>query len=236
MLDLQSLFKLSYAMCIASSKKDGKFNGCTVNTVFQIVPEPPMVAISLNRQCLTHEYVSQSKVFAVSIIAQDAPLSLVRGFGFKSGRDTDKFEGLRHRAGITGAPIILDNIVGFLEAEVTDRIDIFTHTLFIGKIVACETLDDSKETMTYTYYRDIKHGKTPKSAATYVEVKSKIGERISGMKKYQCLICGYVYDPEVGDPENGVEPGTPFKKLPADWVCPDCGAGKDEFEPIDDVD
>jgi len=50
------------------------------------------------------------------------------------------------------------------------------------------------------------------------------------MKRYKCLLCGYVYDPAEGDPENGVEPGTAFE----DWVCPECGAGQDEFEPIED--
>jgi len=51
------------------------------------------------------------------------------------------------------------------------------------------------------------------------------------MQKFVCNACGYIYDPEQGDPDNGVEPGTPFADLPADWVCPDCGAGKDEFSP-----
>jgi len=50
------------------------------------------------------------------------------------------------------------------------------------------------------------------------------------MEKYVCLICGYVYVPEAGDPDNGIEPGTPFGKLPEDWVCPLCGAGKEDFE------
>jgi rubredoxin len=50
------------------------------------------------------------------------------------------------------------------------------------------------------------------------------------MEKWQCTVCGYVYDPSVGDPENGIAPGTSFAELPDDWVCPDCGAGKDEFE------
>jgi rubredoxin len=54
------------------------------------------------------------------------------------------------------------------------------------------------------------------------------------MKKYKCLMCSYIYDPAVGDPENGVGPGTAFEDLPDGWVCPDCGAGKDEFEPIED--
>lgn len=53
------------------------------------------------------------------------------------------------------------------------------------------------------------------------------------MKKYQCDACSYVYDPAAGDPAGDVEPGTAFENLPDDWVCPDCGAGKDEFSPID---
>ena len=52
--------------------------------------------------------------------------------------------------------------------------------------------------------------------------------------KYVCSVCGYVYDPAVGDPDNGVEAGTEFSDLPDDWVCPECGAAKDEFEPEDD--
>ena len=49
-------------------------------------------------------------------------------------------------------------------------------------------------------------------------------------KKYKCTVCGYVYDPELGDPDGGMKPGTPFEKLPDDWVCPVCGASKDQFE------
>jgi rubredoxin len=53
------------------------------------------------------------------------------------------------------------------------------------------------------------------------------------MQKYVCDLCGYIYDPAAGDPDNGVEPGTPWKDGPGDWVCPDCGAGKDDFSPAD---
>ncbi|HOK23608.1 MAG TPA: rubredoxin [Candidatus Hydrothermia bacterium] len=52
------------------------------------------------------------------------------------------------------------------------------------------------------------------------------------MKKYRCQICGYEYDPAVGDPDGGVAPGTPFEKLPPDWICPICGASKENFEPV----
>jgi rubredoxin len=52
------------------------------------------------------------------------------------------------------------------------------------------------------------------------------------MQKYKCLLCGWIYDPEVGDPDNGVDPGTAFEDIPDDWVCPECGAGKEDFEAI----
>ena len=54
------------------------------------------------------------------------------------------------------------------------------------------------------------------------------------MKKYKCLMCGYIYDPAAGDQDNDVEPGTAFEDLPDDWVCPECGVGKDEFEPVEE--
>ncbi len=52
------------------------------------------------------------------------------------------------------------------------------------------------------------------------------------MQKFQCTVCGYVYDPEEGDPENGIAPGTPFDKLPEDWFCPVCCVTKEDFEPV----
>lgn len=52
------------------------------------------------------------------------------------------------------------------------------------------------------------------------------------MQEWQCLACSYIYDPAVGDPDSGIPPGTPFEAIPDDWVCPECGAGKDMFEEI----
>lgn len=98
-------------------------------------------------------------------------MPFVGRFGFRSGRDIDKFEQVSYKIGQTGVPIVLDNTVGFLEAEVTESIDVVTHTLFIAKIVACETLNRDKAPMTYAYYRDIKQGKTPETAATYIKAK-----------------------------------------------------------------
>jgi len=234
MLDLESLFKLSYGMCIITSKGDEKLNGCTVNTVFQLTPDPPVVAVSVNKQSLTHQFISESRIFAVSILSEAAPMPFIGKFGFRTGRDINKFEKLQYRTGATGAPIILEYTVGFLEAEVMECVDVGSHTLFIGKIVACESFKDKGFPMTYAYYRDVKHGRTPKSAATYIEHKPQTGEGVQKMKKYRCIMCSYIYDPALGDPDNGVKPGTSFENLPADWVCPDCGAGKDEFEPVND--
>ena len=54
------------------------------------------------------------------------------------------------------------------------------------------------------------------------------------MDKWECKVCGYIYDPEMGNPESDVEAGTPFEDLPEDWVCPECGADKDQFEIVEE--
>ncbi len=54
------------------------------------------------------------------------------------------------------------------------------------------------------------------------------------MKKYKCSVCGWIYDPAVGDPKHGIAPGTPFEELPADWHCPRCGAPKEKFRPMEE--
>jgi flavin reductase (DIM6/NTAB) family NADH-FMN oxidoreductase RutF/rubredoxin len=234
LIDLEALFSLSYGMCILCSKKNEKFNGCLVNTVFQITPEPPMIAVSVNRENLTHEYITESRVFTVSVLAEETPKLFMGKFGFRTGSDIDKFRHVNYKLGATGAPIILDNTVAFVEAEVIESIDIETHTLFIGKIVACQTIDETGIPMTYAYYRDVKHGRTPRTAATYIKTKPKprTKQGARAMAKYRCLMCGYIYDPAAGDPANGVATGTAFEDLPDDWVCPDCGVGKDEFEAV----
>ena len=54
------------------------------------------------------------------------------------------------------------------------------------------------------------------------------------MKKYICNVCGYIYDPEEGDPDSDISPGTPFEDIPDDWVCPVCGVGKEDFEQVEE--
>jgi flavin reductase (DIM6/NTAB) family NADH-FMN oxidoreductase RutF/rubredoxin len=225
----KTLYKLSYGLYVVCSKKDGKLNGQIANTVFQVCSEPPIIAVALNKQNLTNEFVSASKVFTVAILSQETPLSFIGGFGFKSGKDVDKFKGINYKMGETEAPIVLDNTLAYIEAKVTNRVDVSTHTIFIGEIVAADILKEG-EPMTYAYYHQVKRGTTPKTAPTYIEEKK---EATTKMAKYKCQVCGYIYDPEKGDPDGGIKPGVPFEKLPDDWVCPVCGATKDQFDKLD---
>ncbi len=222
----RTLYKISYGLYVVSSKKENKINGQIANTVFQITSEPPTIAVSINKQNLTHEFIKESKVFTVSVLAKETSMKFIGHFGFKSGREIDKFSEVNYKLGVTGAPIVLEYSIAYLEVEVVSVIDVGTHTIFIGTIVDADILNEG-EPMTYAYYHTIKKGKSPKTAPTYIEEKNQKEE--NKMKKYRCTVCGYVYDPEVGDPDSGVNPGTSFEQLPDDWVCPVCGVEKTEF-------
>jgi ferric-chelate reductase [NAD(P)H] len=163
-----ALFKIGYGLYIIGSKKGDKINGQTANTVFQVTSEPPTLAICINKNNLTHEYISESRVFTVSVLRQDTPLSFIGNFGFKSGRDTDKFEGINYRPGTTGAPIVLDNTVAYMEVNVKNEMDVGTHTLFYGEVVDADVLSD-EQAMTYAHYHEVKRGTTPKAAPTYMK-------------------------------------------------------------------
>lgn len=236
-MDLRVLYMCSYGLYVVSSKKGDALNGQIANTVFQVTADPPKIAVSINRENLTHEYISESKVFTASILSTDAPMTFVGKWGFKSGRDINKFDGTEYRIGTTGAPIVLDYTVGWLEAEVVNSIDVGTHTVFIGKIVDCAVVSPG-EPMTYAYYHQVKKGKTPEKAATYMKEEDQDKQEVEDSSmadkqvgKYKCTVCGYIYDPAKGDPDSGIAAGTAFADLPDDWVCPVCGVGKDQFEP-----
>lgn len=169
-MNLKALYKLSYGLYVVTSVKDGKLNGQIANTVFQTTSEPPTIAVSINKTNLTHEFIKESQVFAVSILAQDTPLSFIGHFGFKSGRDIDKLANINYKTGETGAPIITDHSLAWLEARVTEEVDVGTHTIFIGELVGAEVTRDG-EPMTYAYYHLVKRGTTPKTAPSYIVEK-----------------------------------------------------------------
>jgi flavin reductase (DIM6/NTAB) family NADH-FMN oxidoreductase RutF/rubredoxin len=236
-MDTRALFKIGYGMYIVGSFKENKINAQIANTVFQISSEPPTIAVSINKKNLTHEYIQESKVFSVSVLDRDTPLPFIGQFGFKSGRDINKFEDVNYKAGSTGSPIILDNTVSFLEARVIQTVDGGTHTIFIGHLADAGILAE-KPTMSYEYYHEVKRGTTPKTAPSYVEIKKEAPAAASPSpasfsSRYKCNVCGYIYDPSKGDPDGGIKPGTAFEDIPDRWVCPICGVDKTQFTKIE---
>jgi len=226
----KAIQKLGYGLYVVCSKKGDKFNGQIANTLFQVCSEPPMIAVAINRQNLTHEFIAQSRVFTGSILSQEAPLSFIGNFGFKSGRQVDKFKGVNYRSGKTLVPIVLDHTLAYLEAKVVNQMEVGTHTIFLGEIVEGDVIKEG-EPMTYAYYHQVKRGTTPKSAPSYVEEAKKV---VPGLIKYKCNVCGYIYDPEKGDPDGGIKSGTSFEVIPDPWVCPVCGATKDMFAKMEE--
>lgn len=229
-MNKSAFYKLSYGLYVITSGKEGRFNGQIANTVFQVTSDPPTVAVSINKQNFTHEHISSSRRFAVSILEEATPMTMIGRFGFKCGRDIDKFEGIGTRVGKTGIPIVTDHAIAFIEAEVVGEMDCGTHTIFLGRVVECDVLGTAQP-MTYAYYHTVKGGKSPKNAPTYQQAEPPKTAEIPAVKaaRYTCSVCGYVYDPEKGDPEGNVPPGTRFEDLPEGWVCPVCGAGRDQF-------
>jgi len=171
-MNLKALYKLGYGLYVVCSRKGNKLNGQIANTVLQITSEPPTIAVSINKSNLTHEFIKESKVMTVSVISQDALLSFIGHFGFKSGQDIGKLEGIEYKIGETHAPVVTENTLAYLEAKVIQEVDVGTHTIFIGELVGADVIREG-EPMTYAYYHQVKRGTTPKTAPSYIEEKKE---------------------------------------------------------------
>ncbi len=171
-MNAKALHKLGYGMYVVASKQGDRLNAQIANTVFQITSEPPTVAVSINKSNLTHQFIQESRVFAAAVLRQDTPLSFVGRFGFKSGRDTNKLDGVDYRIGKTGAPLVTENAAAYLEAEVIKEVDVGSHTIFIGSLVDADVISD-EACMTYEYYHQVKRGTTPRTAPSYIEEKRR---------------------------------------------------------------
>jgi len=233
-IDLAALGTLTCGLYVAASRDAGKRNGCIVNTVVQVGGEPCQISVSISKANLTHDYVARSGALAVSVLVRETPLQFIGIFGFHTGRDFDKFARVRYRDGETGCPLLEEHTLATIEARVRTAVDCGSHATFIADVVASRVVRQGTP-LTYAYYHEVKGGRTGRNAPTYAasmaQPRPETIERSRRMKKYVCTVCGYVYDPDAGDPDNGVQPGTPFEELPADWVCPVCGASKDQFDP-----
>jgi flavin reductase (DIM6/NTAB) family NADH-FMN oxidoreductase RutF/rubredoxin len=222
------LHKISYGLYIITSGQHGTFNGQIANSVIQVSSKPATVAVCINKDNYTHELIESSRKFTISILSEAAPMTFIGLFGFKSGRTVDKLKEVRTKVGSTGMPIVLDHAIAYIETELESQLDCGTHTIFVGKVLDGDLLADG-EPMTYAYYQNVKGGKSPKTAPTYDQDAATAKPKTSATR-YVCTVCGYVYDPEKGDPENGISSGTRFEDIPDTWTCPVCGAEKDKFE------
>jgi len=219
-MDLNIFRDITYGMYVLATKYNGKNVGCFVNTVTQITSENPIISVSVNKKNFTNEAIRANKKFVVSILSEETKSDVIGKFGFHSSKDIDKFEDFKYEE-VEGLPVVDENMCGYLICELLEVIDAETHDIFLARVINTKKQNNLKQ-MTYSYYHEVIKGKAPKTAPTYIEEKTNGGE--NGMKKYQCTICGYVYDEEVE--------GTKFEDLPEDWVCPLCGVGKENFEEI----
>ena len=223
-LNIEAFFKISYGLYAISSCNKNKINGYISNAVFQVTSEPAQFAICTNKNNFTTELINESKLLSISVLKKEADSKLIGDFGYKSGRDIDKFADHKYMTGASGVPILLEDTIAWFECKVKQTIDVGTHILFVAEIIGNDLIDSAGEPLTYAYYRDVKNGKAPKNAPTYID-KDHAQTAASDAKQYKCLICGYVYDPA-----KHKEPD--FTSLSDDWSCPVCGINKSNFEAI----
>lgn len=222
MMNFEALFKVSYGLYIVCSGTREKGNGFISNTVFQITSEPAWFAASCNKNNYTCGLIQSQGAFSVSILHIDASPDLIGRFGYKSGRDIEKMDGVDVIYGVTGVPVVVNDCIAYLEFKVVQTIDAGTHLIFIGELVQADLVDGSKEQMTYAYYRQTRKGVAPKNAPTYIDYSKLTSPSTgAGTRQFKCPLCGYVYDERKEE--------VAFSELPADWTCPSCGCEKTDF-------
>lgn len=203
-MDQKALYSLSYGVFMLSTKAGDKINGCITNTCMQVANSPTRVAISVLNSNYTCELIKESGYFALTILDQTVTFETIKYFGFQSGRNVNKFEDLTPPTDQNGIPYLGWQSCAVISCKVVSKEDLGSHTLFIAEVEDAKVLSENAP-LTYADYQSKVKPKPEKKA----EDKKIVG--------WRCKICNYVY--------NGSE-------LPADYICPLCGHGADDFEPI----
>jgi flavorubredoxin/flavin reductase (DIM6/NTAB) family NADH-FMN oxidoreductase RutF/rubredoxin len=199
-IDPDALHRLSYGLFVLTAQENGRDNGCIINTVQQAAENPTRITIAVNKQNLTHDIISRTGVFNVSVLTTQTPFSVFERFGFASGRDTDKFAGFDAAARTeNGLLYLTEHANAVLCAKVLETIDCGTHTLFVAQVTQACVLCGAPS-VTYQYYFD--------------HIKPRPQQPQEGKKGFVCQICGYVYEGDV---------------LPEDFICPLCKHGAQDF-------
>ena len=160
----QSLNKLSYGLYIVTSSDERQKNGFIVNTAFQVSADPAKIAVCVCKNSFTHGIIEKSRVFNVMPLEQNTPMVFIGNFGFRTGRNFDKFAKVASTAGKNGCPVVKEHTLCCIEVRVEQTADVGTHTLFIGEITAGHVFDTQKTPLTYEYYHTVIKGKTPPGA------------------------------------------------------------------------
>lgn len=203
-MDKKALYNLSYGVFMLATKSGDKTNGCITNTCMQVANSPTRVAISVINANYTCELIKESGIFTLSMLDQSCTFQTIQHFGMQSGRDVDKFAGIKLPADDNGIPYMGWQTCAMLSCKVLERYDLGSHTLFIAEVVDGKVLSENAP-LTYSDYQNKVKPKPEKKSE---------GKKIIG---WRCKICNYVYE---------------GSELPADFTCPLCGHGADDFEPI----
>ena len=177
--DFTALFRIGYGLYVVTANLDGRDNGLIVNTVTQVTDSPNRVAVTVNKKNYSHEIILKTGVMNVNCLSVKAPFAVFQNFGFRSGRDTDKFDGIEFSRGENGLAVLPAYANAYFGLKVERYVDLDTHGMFICAVTEAAVLSDD-ETMTYSYYhKNVKPKPQPKAKKGYV-----------------CKICGYVYEGE----------------------------------------
>lgn len=215
MINQNAFRDMSYGVYVVSTLDGARPTGCVANSAMQITSEPATIAVSINHDNYTNGCIEKTGKFAISILSEESEAGLIGTFGFQSGKDVNKFDGVESvvKQGIS----VVADACGYVVCKVIDKMETATHTVFLGEVIDADVLN-KENAMTYAYYHKVVKGKSPKNAPTY------IAEEVEEVKaaKWVCGICGYEYDGAV-----------PFEELQEDFVCPLCKQPKSVFNKVD---
>lgn len=203
-MDKKAMYKLSYGLFVLTSALESKDNGCIINTACQVTNDPNRISIAVNKSNYTEELIQKSRKFNLSVLDENASFNLFECFGFKSGRNFDKFTGIQEcERSKNGIYYLTSGTNAYLSATVEQAVDLGSHTLFIALADDMELLSGTPSA-TYAYYQ------------SHIKPKSE-NPSVSGKTVWKCSVCGYTYEGE---------------ELPADFICPLCKHSVSDFEKI----
>ncbi len=166
-IDARALFTLNYGVYIVSTAYEGRMNGQIINALMQVTGNPICIAACLHRENFTTELIRKSGRFSVSVLDESVPLKFIGVFGFRCGREFDKFKECTYTVDEAGMPLVTDYSIAGIEAKVVSSVDVHTHTIFIGEVERAAVLKEGTP-LTYANYHNIKKGKSPDKAPSFV--------------------------------------------------------------------